>query len=283
MLGDTWRLLKSQESRPQVNSDSLMKLSDAKVNNPRQVLSRAAKQLKALNKADRRFTGSRAYALAKSRLTEDGDDFGIIYVDSCQPIPDDIPRLVGDICETLRSALDMTLLQVWGLQDSTPSEPVSIPIFDAAAGFEKAISKQLSYLSSEQQKVLESVQPYVRGNPYLSIIRDLSEADQHRLNPVISTTSIVDQVKLRGMISPAGKFRFIVNVPTPALAVGTELLRIPLGEFVGDIDVDRKFKYWQVFGGDPQICEGLNVVDTLTVIKNEVGWVVDQFNSFFKP
>ncbi len=82
---------------------------------------------------------------------------------------------------------------------------------------------------------------------------------------------------------PSGKFRFIVNVSTPALTVGTELLRIPLEEFVGDIDVDRKFKYWQVFGGDPNICEGLNVVETLTAIKGEVDWVVDRFNSFKNP
>ena len=260
-----------------------MKLSDAKVNNPRQVLRQAAKQLKALNKADRRFAGSRAYTLAKSQLTEDGDDFGIIYVDSCRPIPDDIPRLVGEICDGLRSAIDMTLLQVWGIQDSSPTQPVSFPILDTAAGFEKVISTQLGWLSPEQQKLLESLQPYLRRNPYLSILRELSEADQHRLNPVISTTSIVDQVKLRGMISPSGKFKFIVNVPTPALAVGTELLRIPLEEFVGEIDVDRKFKYWQVFGGDPQICEGLTVVDTLTAIKDEVNWVVDRFNPFMNP
>lgn len=250
------------------------------MNNPRQVLRQAAKQLKDLNKADRRFAGSRAYTLGKSRVTEDGDDFGIIYVDSCRPIPDDIPRLIGEICDGLRSALDITLSHVWGLQDSGLSQPVSFPIFDTAAGFERAISKQLIGLSPEQQNVLESVQPYLRGNPYLSILRELSEANQQRLNPVISTTSIVNQVKLRGMISPAGKFRFIVNVPAPALAVGTELLRIPLEEFVGDIDVDRKFKYWQVFGGDPQVCEGLNVVETLTAMRDEVDWVVDRFSQF---
>ena len=260
-----------------------MKLSDAKVNNPRQVLRQAAKQLKALNKADRRFAGSRAYTLAKSQLTEDGDDFGIIYVDSCRPIPDDIPRLVGEICDGLRATIDIILSQVWGIQDSSASQPVSFSILDTAAGFERVISKQLGWLSPERQKLLESLQPYVRGNPYLSILRELSEADQHRLDLVTSTNSIVDQVKLRGMISPSGKFRFIVNVSTPALTVGTELLRIPLEEFVGDIDVDRKFKYWQVFGGDPNICEGLNVVETLTAIKGEVDWVVDRFNSFKNP
>lgn len=245
--------------------------------NPRQELARAGKQLKALKKADKRFVGSRAYELGKSTVTEDGDDFGIIYVEACRPIPDDIPQLVGDICDTLRFALDSTLLRVWQTHDPSFAKPVSFPIWDSAACFEMHAPEQIGGLPSEQQTLFESVQPYVRGNAYLSLLRELSDADQQRLNPVISTTSIVDQVKLRGMISPSGKFKFIVNHSTPALEVGTELLRVPLEEFVGDIDVDPKFKYWQVFGSAPKLSEGMPLVGALTSIKDEVKHVVDRF------
>ena len=80
------------------------------------------------------------------------------------------------------------------------------------------------------------------------------------------------------MISPSGKFRFLTDPSKPnLLEVGAELLRVPLDEFVGEIDIDRKFKYWQVFGRLPKIAEGLAVVSTLTAIKDEVKYVLDQF------
>ena len=98
---------------------------------PRQNLGRANKQLKALNQAVRRFVRSQAYQLRKSTVTEDGKRYGIIYVDSCKPIPDEIPLLVGDICSSLRSALDSILRQVWLKEDPDFDKPVSFPICDS--------------------------------------------------------------------------------------------------------------------------------------------------------
>ena len=99
---------------------------------------------------------------------------------------------------------------------------------------------------------------------------------------MVSTTSIIDQIKLRGMISPAGKFRIIIDPKRPELKVGAELLRVPLEEMVGEIDVKRNFKYWQVFGISPEIAEGLAVVSTLTAIKDEVKWVLDRFGPLLR-
>ncbi len=84
---------------------------------PQQDLARANKQMKAFNQAVRRFVGSQAYQLRRSTVTEDGKKYGIIYVDSCKPIPDDIPLLVADICDSLGSALDHILWRVWLTED----------------------------------------------------------------------------------------------------------------------------------------------------------------------
>ena len=250
---------------------------------PRQNLGRANKQLKALNQAVRRFVRSQAYQLRKSTVTEDGKRYGIIYVDSCKPIPDEIPLLVGDICSSLRSALDSILRQVWLKEDPDFDKPVSFPICDSLDLFEIAAPKHIAGLPRDQQAMFECVQPYNRGNNYLSILRELSNADKQRPKQVVSTTSIIDQIKLRGMISPSGKFRFISNSSKPPeLEVGTELMRVPLEEFVGDIDVDRKFKYWQVFGSSPEIAEGLGVISTLTAIRDEVKCILDQFRPVLK-
>ena len=248
---------------------------------PRQDLVRANKQLNALNQAVRRFVGSHAYQLRKSTVTEDCKKYGIIYVDSCKPIPGDIPLLVGDICNSLRSGLDHILWQVWLKEDPNFDKPVSFPICDTTRCFEIAAPKHIGGLPRNQQAKFESVQPYNRGSKYLSILRELNNADKQRLKPVVSTTSIIDQIKLRGVISPSGQFRIIIDPSKPPeLEVGTELVRVLLGEFVGEIDVDRKFKYWQVFGSSPEIAEGLAVVSTLTAIRDEVKCVLDQFRPF---
>ena len=227
--------------------------------------------------------GSHAYQLRKSTVTEDGKKYGIIYVDSCQPIPDDIPLLVEDVCNSLRSALDNILRRVCLKEDPDFHNPICFPICDTVSWFETDAPNHIGGLPRDQQAMFERVQPYNRGNSYLSILRELNNADKQRLNPVVSTTSIIDQLKLRGMISPAGKFKIITDPSKPPeLQVGAELMRVSLEEFVGEIDVDRKFKYWQVFGSTPKIAEGLPVVSTLTAINDEVKCVLDQFSPLLR-
>ena len=149
--------------------------------------------------------------------------------------------------------------------------------------FENAALKSIGGLPQDQQALFESAQPYNRGNNYLAILRDLNRADNQRLNPVVSTTSITDHIKLRGMVSPSGKFRLIFDRSKPTkLEVGTELLRVPLEEMVGEIDVDRNFKYWQGFGNSPKIAESLPVVSTLNSVRDEVKWVLEQFRPYLR-
>ena len=259
------------------------KKNDTRLMEPRQILARANKQLKELSQADQRFARSHAYQLRKSTVTENGDRYGTIYVDSRLPIPESIPLLVGDVCNGLRSALDQISRQLWRSVNPDYSQPICFPICDTANMFEKAALECIGGLPQDQQAIFESAQPYNRGNNYLSILRDLYHADHQRLNPVVSTTSIMDQIKLKGMISPSGKFRIIIDRSKPTvLEIGAELLRVPLEEMVGEIDVDRNFKYWQVFGNSPEIAEGLPVVDTLSSIRHEVKWVLDRLKPFLK-
>ena len=258
-------------------------MGDSKLMDPRQNLARANKQLKTLSQADRRFVGSHAYQLRKSTVTENGDRYGIIYVDSRKPIPESMPLLVEGVCNNLRSALDQISWRLWRRANPNFNQPMCFPICDTVKLFEIGAAKCIGGLPQDQQAIFEGVQPYKRGNNYLSILRDLNDADNERLKPLVSTTSIIDQIKLRGMISPSGKFRIIIDRSKPAeLEVGTELLRVPLEEMVGDIDVGRNFKYWQVFGKSPKIAQGLHVVDTLSSIRYEVKWVLDQLSPFLK-
>ena len=214
---------------------------------------------------------------------QDGTRYGTIYVDSCKPIPDSIPLIVGDVCSNLRAVLDHILWQLSVKEDPDFNEAVAFPLCDTESWFESTAPKQIGGLPSEQRAMFESVQPFKRGNSYLSILRELNNADQRRLNPVVSTTSIIDQLKFKGMVSPGGKFRIITALSgPPVLEVGAELMRVPLEEFVGDFNVNRKFKYWQVFGKYPEIADGLPLVNTLTAIRDEVKNVLDQFRPLLK-
>ena len=251
---------------------------------PQQELVKANKHLKALNREVGRFVGSQAYQLGKSTATgKDGTIYGTIYVKSCRPEPDSIPLMVEAVCSDLRSVLDHILLQLWDKKDPNKHKPVSFPICDTKSCFENVAPEHIGDLPLEQQAIFESVQPYNRENSFLSILRELSSADRHRLNPVVSTTSIIDQLKFKGMVSPGGKFRIITGQSGPlVLETGTELMRVPLEEFVGDFNVSPKFKYWQVFGKFPKIAEGLPVVKTLTAVRDEVKYVLGQFRPLLK-
>ena len=216
-------------------------------------------------------------------IGEDDTQYGTIYVESCTPIPDSIPQIVGDVCCDLRAVLDQILLRLWVNKDPDFDKPVSFPICDTSGWFEDNAPQHIGGLPLEQRTMFESVQPYKRGNSYLSILRELNNADQERLNAVVSTTSIVGQLKFRGMVSPAGKFRIITGPSNvPELEVGAELMRVPLEEFIGDFNVSPKFKYWQVFGKFPEIAEGLSVVNTLSAIRDEVKHILGRFRPFLK-
>ena len=251
---------------------------------PQQELVKANKHLKALNRDVGRFVGSQAYQLGKSTVTgKDGTKYGTIYVKSCRPIPDDIALMVGEVCSDLRSVLDHILFQLWDKEDPNKHKPASFPICDTKSCFENGAPEHIGDLPLEQRAIFESVQPYERGNSFLSILRELSSADKHRLNPVVSTTTIIDQLKFKGMVSPAGKFRIITGQSDPlVLETGTELMRVPLEEFVGDFNVSPKFKYWQVFGRFPEIADGLPVLKTLTAVRDEVKYVLEQFKPFLR-
>ena len=116
--------------------------------------------------------------MPKSTVTNDDDRYGIIYVDRCEPIPDDIPLLVEDVCNSLRSALDHISWRVWLKDDPNSHKHISFLICNTASCFAIAAPKHIGGLPRDQQATFESVQPYNRGNNNLSILRELNDADK---------------------------------------------------------------------------------------------------------
>ena len=106
--------------------------------------------------------------------------------------PPDLIRwavIIGDCINNLRSALDHLInafTKVSALY-TPPSkkERITFVIIDDPTEFEKARNKRLAGFDSRFASALETLQPFKRKHPVLppllSIIRDLSNADKHRL------------------------------------------------------------------------------------------------------
>ena len=124
---------------------------------------------------------------------ERGAQTGRIGIGLCQigPPPDLVrwALIIGDCINNLRAALDHLAFLFTNLPAAyTPpakERRVSFVIIDDPAEFGRAMKGNLSGFAPKFSALFESLQPFMRIHPLLppllSIIRDLSNADKHRL------------------------------------------------------------------------------------------------------
>jgi len=139
-----------------------------------------------------------------------------------EAIPTDVPLIIGDICNNLRSALDHLLWQLWLLQYPTFGELVYFPIFDGERAFvsaspgnigprkSKRIGVDTVSLTDNQRAIIHSLQPYETRNPALSFLRDLNGSDKHRLIQIIFLTG-----KIKSLSLTVDTTNAILQVPLP--------------------------------------------------------------------
>ena len=91
------------------------------------------------------------------------------------------PRvLAGQIAENLRSALDYIVFHLSERNDKTLNGRLpAFVIADDAASFQQSSGTALKYLSADQRKIVEDLQPY-QGHEYMAVIRDASNRSKHR-------------------------------------------------------------------------------------------------------
>ena len=91
------------------------------------------------------------------------------------------PRvLVGQISENLRSALDYIIFRLSERND--PNMNNRLPAFvmaDDSTSFHRASGTALKYLTPDQERIVEGLQPY-HGHDYMQLIRDASNRSKHR-------------------------------------------------------------------------------------------------------
>ena len=114
------------------------------------------------------------------------------------------PRVIaGQIAENLRSALDYIVFRL--SERNEPNLNNRVPAFviaDDSASFQRASGTGLKYLTPEQERIVEGLQPY-HGHDYLQLIRDASNRSKHRglltlrnltrIDVVLDSTANADQ------------------------------------------------------------------------------------------
>ena len=249
------------------------------MDSPHKKLQRANRNFQALNRALQRFRDSNPYDLAFSVVKEPGGTFGVIKVKVLKSVPDSIGLIVGEMCNNLRSALEHTLWRAHLAMSHAFNEDVHFPICDNPKWFGKASTKHLKGLSSSQRTKFENVQPYVRGNDLLSVLRALNNTDKHRIIPVVAAQGQIQLMELSGidLVVPPGATAAISVKTDKPIEDGGELWRQEIGDVSEDnLSVKAGFAYSFLFDGIPAIADKRQVVGTLRSIRDEVRYVLDQ-------
>jgi len=116
------------------------------------------------------------------------------------PPPPRLGTIVGDVVHNLRSALDVAAWQLAIDHDEAKARDnqmrIQFPLTRNPAKFKK--HKALPFFSEDARRVLERLQPYQPSHEALGWLRDLSNADKHRLTtfafPGMTTVPDVEEV-----------------------------------------------------------------------------------------
>jgi len=179
-------------------------------------LSRAKYHFEVVNDLIQRFQDRKPYRIVDDFVRKGQTRQRVLRFEQVEDIPADVPLLIGDACNNLRSALDHLLWQLWLLNKPSFNGIVFFPICDTEDSFKTDRTwDSIKGLSDVQRAAIESLQPYKTGNAALSFLRDVNNSDKHRLIQVIGLTANVDRVRIT-----ADQTRAMIQIPIP--------LRIPI-------------------------------------------------------
>jgi hypothetical protein len=217
-----------------------------------------------------------------------------------EDIPNDVPLIIGDICNNLRSALDHLLWQLWVRRYPTFDETVYFPIYDCESSFVRDSPRNIGprkakrmgsakiSLTKHQRTLIESAQPYKTRNPALSFLRDINKSDKHRLIQVIFLTGNVNSLSLTADTTNA-----LLQVPMPnhipvqiikdtKIENDTILYRVPVNNFSRGTKVQVKSRGIIKFAFEGcETAHGQIIYDSIVAMLSEVMRIIVLFEPEF--
>ncbi len=228
-------------------------------------------QLKVLNQAIQAWRDKQPYKVVGNPVTEGYVQKHLFTVQENVPIPSDFNLIVGDVCNSARSVLDYILWQLHLLKNPAFDENVTFPVFDfydgrdGKHGFKFRAARSIRDLRTNQQTLVESVQPYHAGYEALSFLRDLNNGDKHRVIQVLGLSARtgnfgLETFKGHPAVGPV-QYRIAERVEVKQGAILAELLFPP--DFVWDkVGVYGDFEFTMAFRGS-KTADGRNIETTL--------------------
>ena len=205
----------------------------------------------------------------------------ILKFDARTPIPTNIPFMVGDTLQNLRSSLDYLVWELVLAANNIPTHKNMFPICDRLEAFEGQLKRgRLNGVSAEATAEIERLQPYSSGqlvkNNLLSTLDLFCNINKHRR--VLLTTLVASQSKTEIIGSESG--HSIQQTTTPRHH-GAEIAVGPIPTKVGEI-VEMKGKMFTSITFDEGPCKGENIGTFLQTLGYFLETkVIPKFERFF--
>ncbi len=211
-------------------------------------MERASATIALLDEETQAFLASPIFPVT-TELQNEGTSY-VFLVGATQPVPERFSVLIGEIVHQLRSSLDH-LFAALILQNGRPVDHKdSFPIFDSVQRYKRACSLgMLDKVSATARAIIEKAQPcFASSTPLdtiLCAVRDLNNADKHRMLVVLNSTGAIGRnidIGAPGklLLDITGKPVSIIGFgdPKPVTIdqVPVEVFRIMLGSPVSDFE-----------------------------------------------
>jgi hypothetical protein len=241
-------------------------------------LERAAKHIHELIAALKAFKNSEPYRV---RVQPKPDlphllEYRLVVV---RDIPPEVPLIIGDVLQNLRSAVDHLAGQLVRAANNTPDRDTAFPVYETAEKFQSGCKRQIHLMRQDAQDAIKFVQPYKGGNgDTLWRLHRLNNIDKHNL--IFTTFASVTQINLfhhlaRVMpaLQPFADAGFIVRPDNTEPLKNGSVLFTSIGP---QPDENLKFSIDVAFG-EPGICEGEPVAKVIDEIAKFVCGVLVNF------
>jgi hypothetical protein len=247
-------------------------------------IERANKHIRDLDTAITGFLATNPYKVGTKRDPETRKP--VYYVAEVQPVPPEIPLILGDAIQNLRAALDHLAQQLYlvGSGASVYRKGTSFFIANKASDYRKHVGGRIEKMRRGAKDALAALEPYAegKGNDFW-VLHSLNNIDKHRT--LFAAGSSYEAVGV-GMPEGTRKFAASRGIELPdfpiALTPADNLCPLKIGDelFIGgpddEIDPNRPFKF-AVALNEPDIIKPGPMLETIRHLADLVSNTVTAF------
>jgi hypothetical protein len=213
----------------------------------------------------------------------------VYYITQAEEIPAAISLIAGDVLQNLRTALDHLAWQL--VPAGGRNSQTAFPISDDVIKYSSDKVRKISGMPEAAVDAIDATKPFKGGNDAIWRLHRLNNIDKHRLLVTVGasfrsvnvSTHIFGEMLKAGIAMHLGlKPGRTVPVPNLHLRPKDNLFPLKVGsELFIDLpgaEVNPKMNFLiDVAFGEPNVCEGEPVLETLKNMSSVVGGIVSDF------